>query len=293
MQNFPDAARQRLPSPFRKANFTLRKQGVFDEPGVSVFVDDEACFAVLDPCPVMDYVHYLPRHARLGLGNYRKSLDVVAQRIAKIDDLIPQAGLVLEVGAANGAFLGALGQRHPNLSLIAVEPDLETKAGRAEFGLAGDYASLEQVAAAGVKADLVCMFHVFEHIAEPDVFLAAVRRVLAPGGRLLIEVPSLDDPLLSLYRSPAYEEFYFQRQHPFVYSSRSLRMVLEKEGWRVLEMRPYQRYGMENHLGWLTKGKPGGDTALAAIFAGSDSAYRASLEANGTTDTIFAIAEVA
>ena len=38
--------------------------------------------------------------------------------------------------------------------------------------------------------DMVCAFHVVEHIAEPVPFVAAMIRCLRPGGRLVIAVPS-------------------------------------------------------------------------------------------------------
>ena len=98
--------------------------------------------------------------------------------------------------------------------------------------------------------------------------------------------------MLSLYGCATYREFYFQKQHPFVYSEASLRRVLERHGFSV-QMIPYQRYGMENHLGWLSAGKPGGNAEFRDIFPRCEAAYTLALEARGLTDTVFAIAKVA
>ncbi len=293
MVNLPQHASECLPAPYNSIAFVHRRHGVFDDEEIAVFTDSDGGFAVLHPRPILDYAHYTPRQQKLGLGAYKRTLDVIARRFAKIGNEFPETGIVLEIGAADGGFLAKLRQERPRLRLVAVEPDRETQASRAALALAGDYVDLAAAAAAGVSADVVCLFHVFEHITEPATFLDAVRRVMAPGGRLIIEVPSLDDPLLSLYRSSAYEAFYFQRQHPYVYSRGSLKRVLEAHGWHVREVRPYQRYGLENHLGWLVHGKPGGDAALASVFTGLDADYRAALEARGATDTVFAIAETA
>jgi SAM-dependent methyltransferase len=287
---FPTAARCALPRPYSEASFKHRRRGIFDDPAVDVFVDDENTFAVLHPSPVLDYAHYVPRQQKLGLGAYKKTLDVVGRRLAKIVDLFPEHGSVLEIGAAEGGFLAQLCTRRPALSLMAIEPDDDTKAAREALTLAGDFRTLEEAIAAGVTADLICFFHVFEHINEPQKFLSQVRQLLAPRGQVVIEVPSLDDPLLSLYALPAYEAFYFQRQHPFVYSGRSLSRVLAANDFAVDEIRAYQRYGLENHLSWLRHGRGGGDPVLADIFAGADGAYKAALEAQGLTDTVFAVA---
>jgi SAM-dependent methyltransferase len=294
VSELPDPARTALPAPYADAAFAVHRRGIFDdEPGAetTVYLDADRAFAALHPRPAMDYAHYAPRQARLGLSAYKAKQDVINRRLAKIGDLFPETGTVLEVGAADGAFLKRLLQERPVLQCIAVEPDRDTGAARAELPLGGDHPDLAAAQRAGHKADIVCLFHVFEHIAEPRPFIDAMRAVLAPGGRIVIEVPSLDDPLLSLYGSKAYDAFYFQRQHPFVYSGRSLARVLTANGLRVREIRPYQRYGLENHLAWLTKEKPGGDARLAGIFAGTDAQYRSALEAAGQTDTVFAVAE--
>ncbi len=289
----PDTIRDSLPAPYNAAAFSHRRHGIFDDPQTEVFTDDEGAFSFLSPRPVLDYAHYVPRQQKLGLGSYKKTLDVIDRRYAKIADLFPKIGTVLEVGAAEGNFLARLESGNPALRLIAVEPDRDTAAARNALSLAGDFIDLAAAADAGVRADMVCFFHVFEHIGDPRSFLDAVSRVLAPNGRVLIEVPSLDDPLLSVYALPAYEAFYFQRQHPFVYSGRSLARVIAANGFVVDEMRPYQRYGLENHLAWLRDGRPGGDAVLAATFASADAAYKAALEAKGTTDTVFAVARPA
>jgi SAM-dependent methyltransferase len=285
----PEAARSALPSPYNEASFKHRRRGIFDDPEIDVFVDEEGTFAFLHPIPVLDYAHYVPRQQKLGLGAYKKTLDVVGRRLAKIADLFPERGSVLEIGAAEGGFLVHLRNKRPGLSLMAVEPDDDTKAARQALTLGGDFKTLEDAVAAGVTADVICFFHVFEHINEPQRFLGSVRNLLAPSGRVVIEVPSLDDPLLSLYELSVYEAFYFQRQHPFVYSSRSLSRVLAVNGFAVDEIRPYQRYGLENHLSWLRHGRGGGNTMLAEVFADADGAYKAALEAKGLTDTVFVV----
>lgn len=289
----PEETRAGLPLPYRNATFKKRRVGIFDDKDVSVFTDADDAFAVLHPSPVLDYSHYVPRQQKLGLGSYKKTLDVLDRRLAKIKDLFPAQGSVLEVGAAEGGFLAKLRDVRPNLSLFSVEPDVETKAARDALGPVGQYLSLDEAIAANVKVDLVCLFHVFEHINKPEVFLDQIRRLLTPTGRIVIEVPSFDDPLLSVYALPAYDAFYFQRQHPFVYSGRSLSRVIAANGLIVDEIRPYQRYGIENHTTWLRDARPGGDAALASTFASADAAYKAALEAAGKTDTVFAVARPA
>lgn len=139
----------------------------------------------------------------------------------------------------------------------------------------------------------MCFFHVFEHIADPAGFSSSCAKVLKPKGRVIIEVPSLDDPLRTLYQVKEYEDFYFQAQHPYVYSPRSLRRLLEHNRFRILSCFGHQRYGLENHLTWLAKRRPGGDEALREIFSSLNDQYRGRLEAGGHADVVIAVAEVA
>jgi SAM-dependent methyltransferase len=154
------------------------------------------------------------------------------------------------------------------------------------------YATLDAAAPAGLKVDVIFLFHVFEHLTDPASWLVAAKRLLAPGGQIVIEVPSLDDPLLSLYKSSTYRDFYFQKQYSFVCSAALLRRVLEHNGFAV-EVMPYQRYGLENHLTRPVDGRPGGSVELRAIFFDCEADYRTALESRGLADSAFVIARVA
>ena len=130
----------------------------------------------------------------------------------------------------------------------------------------------------------------FEHILEPASFLKMIAACLSDNDRVVIEVPSLMDPLLVLYDSDAYGKFYFQSQHPYIYGPASLIRVLEHNGCEVVETIAQQRYGFDNHLNWLMTGKPGGSQKLREVFAGLDDDYRSTVIDNGYSDTFFVIA---
>ncbi len=107
---------------------------------------------------------------------------------------------------------------------------------------------------------------------------------------MVIEVPSMDDPLISLYRSEPYRRFYFQRQHPYVYTLHSLARLLEHTPLEVERKIPHQRYGLENHLQWLADGTPGGNETYREIFGDREDEYMRALERFGRTDAVIFIA---
>lgn len=280
-----------LPAPFCEDRFVLRRTGVHDDAAIAVHVNEQGDFAVLFPQPQQSYERYTPRFKNLGLDAYRKRNQVVERRFAKLCEELDGAVNVLEIGALDGAFLRHSRAANPALGISSLEVDVNSRPSRdAIHGLA-QYADFAEVVAAGRRFDRVALFHVLEHIVAPALFLAECRTVMARGAHVIIEVPSLDDPLLSLYAVPEYESFYFQRQHPYVYSARSLVRLLEANGFRVLRTIPHQRYGLENHLTWLGRRRPGGDEALARMFADVDDPYRIRLEAAGQADAVIVVAE--
>ncbi len=137
--------------------------------------------------------------------------------------------------------------------------------------------------------DIICMFHVFEHIREPKTFLEKCRRLLSTTGLVIIEVPYIEDPLISIYNIEEFKDFYFQPMHPFVHSIESLRFNFCNAKFLEESMIFYQRYGLDNHLSWLANKKPGGDSYLTSLFKGNKQ-YKQTLVDIEKTDTVFYIA---
>lgn len=115
----------------------------------------------------------------------------------------------------------------------------------------------ERIAEAG-QVDVVTMFHVLEHLPEPILLLDEIMEHVAPDGMLIVEVPNADDALLSLYQCEAFADFTYWKCHIYLYTMDTLRLLAKKAGLQVKFMCQVQRYPLENHLYWLSQGKPGG-----------------------------------
>ena len=282
---------QTLPAPFNEEEFHEYRRGIYDHPEISVYLNERRDFAFLYPQPRFDYSHYQSRVKRLKLTDYRKRNQVIERRFEKIRSYFSGPLRVLEIGSSDGAFLRLAKKWNTGLDLVSLETDADTKRDRDQLSWLKQCSDFNELVEKDFRFDIVCFFHVLEHIADPAAFLNSCSKVLAPDGRIIVEVPSLDDPLLKLYHSKEYEGFYFQAQHPYVYSANSLCRLLEAHCYRIERCMPHQRYGLENHLTWLTEHRPGGNETLRTMFASIDVQYRKQLEAAGCADSVVVVAE--
>lgn len=142
---------------------------------------------------------------------------------------------------------------------------------------------------AGTDYDLITAFHVLEHLPDPRATLQELARHLAKGGRLVVEVPSSDDALLTLFESDAFRQFTYWSQHLFLFNAESLRRLAVQAGLRVVSIQQTQRYPLSNHLHWLSRNQPGGHQRWSFLDTPAlNDAYAASLAAIGKCDTVIA-----
>lgn len=140
---------------------------------------------------------------------------------------------------------------------------------------------------AGGGYDLITAFHVVEHLPDPRAMLKTLANMLADNGRMVIEVPSSEDALLTLYDSEAFQHFTYWSQHLFLFNAETLRRLAEQAGLRIVAIRQYQRYPLSNHLHWLSQGKPGGHQKWNFLDSTElQMAYANALAAMGKCDTL-------
>jgi 2-polyprenyl-3-methyl-5-hydroxy-6-metoxy-1,4-benzoquinol methylase len=274
-----------VPHPFQDDVFELFRHGVFDDENIDVLINQQQDFAYLSPQPEIDYSQYVPRVKKLGLSQYKAKLDVYFRRFLKVATYLEKGDSILDVGTGDGLFLKIVKEHLPQVQVVACEKDQSTLEERRKIIGDETFEDIDEIVGIERTFSVVSLFHVLEHILDPATFLKTIRKLLTPESVLIIEIPSLTCPLLTLYKSEAYHSFYFQKQHPFNYSFTSLQRLMEYLGFQTLELISFQRYGLENHLNWLTQEKPGGSSVFKEIFECSNAQYIADLEQAGKTDS--------
>ncbi|MGE4589822.1 MAG: class I SAM-dependent methyltransferase [Acidaminococcaceae bacterium] len=142
------------------------------------------------------------------------------------------------------------------------------------------------------KYDIVCLFQVLEHISNPVLFLANIKRLfLNDSSLVIIEIPNVDDQMLN--HSKAYFDFYWQRAHLTYYSQQTVKMVLERAGYYIEEIYGIQRYSLENSFNWIINQAP---QLKKPAYQSRDGLkwlekyYKDTIEKNLTADTLIIIA---
>ena len=137
---------------------------------------------------------------------------------------------ILEIGCGVGAFLDCLanmGFRHcRGIDISPDQVDFCHSRGHSDVVCSDGLSFLE---AAPESFDAIVMSDVLEHL-DKDTALAtldAVARRLAPGGRLLLRVPNLSNPLNVRTR-------YVDFTHELGFSQESLAQVLRLTGFEIL-----------------------------------------------------------
>lgn len=146
------------------------------------------------------------------------------------------------------------------------------------------------------KFDIVTMFHVIEHVSDPRQILSEAHSILKKnqenGGLLVIETPSSQDALVSRFKVQEYLEWIYWSHHPLLYSASSLISVVQNNGFRVKLFKYVQRYGLDNHLGWIIEGTPGGHLRHNSnVSENLKIEYDKFLAKAGQSDTLFLVAE--
>ena len=172
-----------------------------------------------------------------GTPEYEAAL--VANSEAYAAGIVARLGLtadsrVLEVGCGEGRLAAALAKRCDAVAIEADPAMAEAAAARGATVMAAaslaQYANLSPPAVTpwgqemeAVRNDAIVCCHVLEHVADPLAALAQMRSLLAPGGRVWLEVPSVEAPYGDL-------AWFFQRPHLWNFAPVTLALLLERAG---------------------------------------------------------------
>lgn len=136
------------------------------------------------------------------------------------------------------------------------------------------------------KVDVVTSFDVIEHVNDPLSFLVDIKNLLRPEGTAIIGTPT-DAPIMRRLLGEHYEkQILFSVQHLWIFSEPSLKHLAIQAGFSKVEIRYFQRYGIENLVGWCLEKRPNSSVREPFISQEVDAAWKSSCSSHQVADYI-------
>jgi SAM-dependent methyltransferase len=144
--------------------------------------------ASADPSPVRNFLYRTYRLAvalpgmLTGIEQARRSVDTMF--LAERDP-----GALLDVGCGDGSFLARMRSRGWDVAGVDFDANAIATAKR-KHGLDLHHGDLTDVDFPADRFDAIALNHVIEHVPDPLSLLVECRRILKPGGRLILVTPN-------------------------------------------------------------------------------------------------------
>jgi len=173
-----------------------------------------------------------------------KKLEAVYRRLALRDHVSfieraagnPRGLDVLDVGCGGGTLLGLLKER--GFRPLGVDFSAEAaRVAESENGVRVLVGSLNDAMFPDGGFDIVTLFHVMEHVANPRAVLAEVSRILKPNGALVLQVPNIDSWQFKAFGARWYGLDI--PRHVIDYSKNAMLKLLADSGFVVRRIRHF------------------------------------------------------
>ena len=176
--------------------------------------------------------------------------------------------VVLDLGCGDGSALATAARLIPGHHVAGIDWSADALRQAKTKGLATVRGTLEtRLPIADRKADVVIMSELIEHLVDPDSALDEVRRVLRPGGALLLSTPNLaawyNRGLLAAGIQPVFSEVslraVFGRPgsvvagHLRLFTRRALTEFLTASGFRCVTVAGARYHDVPRPLGPLDR----------------------------------------
>jgi SAM-dependent methyltransferase len=191
-----------------------------------------------------------------------------ARMLAGILRDTPAPAVILDVGCGDGSALAVAATQNPKHRFAGIDWSADALRQARARGLTVTRAAVSpRLPVADGQADVVIMSELIEHLVDPDGAVAEVRRVLRPGGDLLLSTPNLaawyNRGLLALGIQPVFSEVslrgVFGRPghvvagHLRLFTRRALTGFLAASGFRCVTVAGARYHDVPRPLGPLDR----------------------------------------
>ena len=165
---------------------------------------------------------------------YRVRRRLEARRALSWCKGLPVDARVLDVGCGDGFHLRILRDfGAATWSLEGIEPEGKAVAAARAAGLTVHQGTIQEVALPEDGYDLILLIATIEHVDDPVSVLRAARRLLKPGGRVVVVTDNTDTYDFALFGRRHWGGYHFPR-HWHLFSTRTLARLAERSGLDVV-----------------------------------------------------------
>lgn len=212
----------------------------------------ECGFVFLSPRPDEQEMqtYYSPEYYGEGAHKFRRSLEAVRlyfvqRRVRRVQKFFPRPGTVIDIGCGQGTFLLRLREQGWECHGSELNEESASRARRSGISVAVGEFDKDQFLPETI--DLISLWHVIEHLADPLKTLSALRPLLKKGGIVAISTPNIDSLQA---RITARRWFHLDPpRHLCLFSPHTLETLMKSLGFRLVN---FYHFSMEqNPYGWL------------------------------------------
>lgn len=182
-----------------------------------------------------------------------------ARRLLRYCEGVGEDARILDVGCGDGFHLNLLRRfGRPGWTLEGVDIDARAVEMAEKAGITIHQGTIEDLDLPADSYDVVYTIQTVEHVAHPDEVLAAIHRVLEPGGRLVIVTDNTRSVDFGLFRRSYWGGYHFPR-HWNLFNPNALTRLAHRTGFEVEDIQTIVspvNWVYSVHNGLVDKGAP-------------------------------------
>jgi 2-polyprenyl-3-methyl-5-hydroxy-6-metoxy-1,4-benzoquinol methylase len=196
-------------------------------------------------------------------------------------------GKILDIGCGTGAFLQTM--KNAGWDITGLEPDAAAREKAKSLYDIEPQPSPELFNFSENKFDAITMWHVLEHVHQLQEYIAQLKKILTPNGKIFIAVPNYIS-----YDAEYYGEnwaAYDVPRHLYHFSPQSMQQLMQQHGLKIKQINPmwfdsfYVSMLSEKYLA-------GKDNIFKAFFIGMISNIKALINNTKCSSLIYVISKV-
>jgi ubiquinone/menaquinone biosynthesis C-methylase UbiE len=156
--------------------------------------------------------------------------------IARILQALPDGTTILDLGTADGRMISALEERLEKRIFVGLDLDLRLLRMARKSGRDVINANIYSLCIKDKTIDIALLCATFKHLADPENALAEFRRILKPGGHLIVT-----DPRPGVVKIGAVLGYFERKYAQNIWSFESIVPLMAKFDFEIVEKRYFMK----------------------------------------------------